>query len=390
MVYSCSTCPGRLEEVCQDCIDNCHKYHNKNSKNIGKRVLLSEVVCQCALNNHMVKETSDKKIDDVRTDTTEVSCDLNATLSLSNSKYYYNYNKDNCYYCLFCIKFCKGKMGENIKENFTLREVGKFSTPPKCHCNKRECHSSFEDNIRCTAVLLLEDEFDKFYNKSILPFQMIKNKETRIKLFTPLLETYKNITDKIYANDYSYYQLNQISKDCLSSAVILMNIASSYEREKYQMDPAIEDLYSFHFLKLLFKTEERRNDFLVDIKISSLQLFRNLYLTPNISFNNLKYIENFMLVSPFHRILLTLDISVFFKMIKIKKEAFLDFVDVIGNSIINYAYKIEDDKYGNLIMEYLEYISLLLSYRIKDKKIVFKFIDKIQKILVTVSSKIFY
>jgi len=362
MVYSCSTCPGKLEDICQDCIENCHKNHNRNSKNIvGKRVSLSEVLCTCAMNNHMVKASNEKEIKDVRIDTTEVSCDLNSILNKTNSKYYYIDNTNNSYYCLFCMKFCRGKIDENnlssLKENFTSREVSKFSTPPKCYCNNRECHSSFIDNITCIQMLLIADVFDNFYNKSLLPFQIINNKDIRNKLFGPLLEQFKLLADKIYSNDYSYFQLNQLSKDCVSSLSLLISIASSYEREKILMDHNLEIIYSFQFLKLLFTTEERRGDCLVEIKIQSLQLFRNLYLIPNIKYNNIKYIENFMMTNSLHRILITKHISDFFKSIQIDEKSFLEFIETVGNSIVDYTYKIDDQFHGNLILEYLEIIS---------------------------------
>jgi len=290
------------------------------------------------------------------------------------------------------MKFCRGKIDENnlssLKENFTSREVSKFSTPPKCYCKNRECHSSFIDNITCIQMLLIADVFDNFYNKSLLPFQIINNKDIRNKLFGPLLEQFKLLADKIYSNDYSYFQLNQLSKDCVSSLSLLISIASSYEREKILMDHNLEIIYSFQFLKLLFTTEERRGDCLVEIKIQSLQLFRNLYLIPNIKYNNIKYIENFMMTNSLHRILITKHISDFFKSIQIDEKSFLEFIETVGNSIVDYTYKIDDQFHGNLILEYLEIISLMLTYRIHDKSIIAGIIQKINKILVPIQSKL--
>jgi len=398
-VYPCSTCPGKLEYICESCIENCHKGHNLNAKKvIGKQVFLNEVSCQCAMNGHMVmkklKVTTNKQVKDVNVDTTEL-CELNSVLHQSNSKYYYVDKEDNCIYCIFCMKICRNKISDEeevnqstLSEKFIMQEVSNFTISPKCHCTNKECHGSFADNVGCLQFLFIGEVFDKFFNKSLVPFQIIKNAEIRNRIFSPLLDEFKKLSDKMYSGDYAYYQHNNLSEDSLSGLSLLIAIGDAFEHEKQLiLEPSIESLYSFDFLKLLFESDARRKDCLFGLKIYALQLFRKLHILPSLRPNNIKIIENFTMTCPLHRILLSKDISEFYKDIQIEESKFLDFMELVSNSVIDYAFLyIEDSLYSNLILEYLEIVCLLVSYRI-DHEIALGFVAKINKILTPVQSK---
>jgi len=395
-VYPCSTCPGKLEDICESCIENCHKGHNLNAKNvIGKHVKLNEVSCQCAMNGHMVMTvTTNKKVKDVKVDTTEL-CELNSVLHLSNSKYYYVDKEDNCIYCIFCMKICRNKISDEeevnqstLSEKFIMKEVSNFTSSPKCYCTNKELHGSFADNVGCLQFLFIGEVFDKFFNKSLVPFQIIKNAEIRKRIFSPLLDEFKKLGDKFYSEDYVYYQQNNLSKDSLSGLSLLMAIGDAFEHEKQLiLEPSIESLYSFDFLKLLFKSDARRGDCLVGLKIYALQLFRKLHILPSLRPNNIKIIENFTMTSPLHRILFSKDISEFYKDIQIEESNFLDFMELVGKSVIDYAFLfIDDSLHSNFILEYLEIVCLLVSYRM-DHEIALGFVAKINKILTPVQSK---
>ena len=51
--YTCTTCPGKPDNICYLCMQSCHKNHITNWKNVKERKLnIKTTKCSCALRDH--------------------------------------------------------------------------------------------------------------------------------------------------------------------------------------------------------------------------------------------------------------------------------------------------------------------------------------------------
>ena len=174
-VFECLACPGKLENICEFCFNNCHKDHNLYNKELAlvdKTININKHYCDCALNNHDFGKQS--KTSSVNYSSNQ--CSINDILALIDPKYYFYNTKLNIYQCLFCFLNCNGKESLNSLEEIDylkLIQSSELLEHPKCQCSKSDSHTNVSDNITNLIYILGLKQFSEYFNKQKLLYQLI-------------------------------------------------------------------------------------------------------------------------------------------------------------------------------------------------------------------------
>ena len=101
---NCLYCPELGDNICYECIKNCHSDHITDNRNIiQKSVNITQIYCSCAECGHKKKELNEKQeiLSDER-----ISCQIPKLIGKDNIVNYYVDRTKNKFYCPFCRKNC--------------------------------------------------------------------------------------------------------------------------------------------------------------------------------------------------------------------------------------------------------------------------------------------
>ena len=97
---SCFLCPKMGENICSECIMNCHKGHSGDAKVLLEKTSnITEVFCSCAEHSH--KTNTIEKENKVSSSKNDIQCNVNEILYFSNVDTYYMDPNTHMYYCFF-------------------------------------------------------------------------------------------------------------------------------------------------------------------------------------------------------------------------------------------------------------------------------------------------
>lgn len=363
--YTCTTCPGKPDNICYLCMQNCHKNHVTNWKNVKERKLnIKTTQCSCALRDHKVFKQY-TRFDEIRTDNNEMQCTLNEVIYESNVKHFYIDPISHMYYCLYCLDACQGVLNEAL-EDYIKREKSKFSQgAPLCSCSNKESHSPFTENIVSLANFILSPVYDKVINRVQLPGQIYSKPSLCEKYLDPIKIAHATISKDLKEKNFEKYKAETLSKSYVSCLELLKSSAEILKKDTNLItNPNIQIIYNIDFLMEIFSSNFFEDFSLIDTKIYTLYFFRKFYLLPMVKYK--KWHDgytDFDNTTPFHRLIFRSNIEEFFTLSKIKKGVLKRLLDRIHLYIYKYFEKIDESQFSKLVIEYLKWLILLISYK---------------------------
>jgi hypothetical protein len=386
--FTCNTCPGKPDNICYLCMEKCHKNHNLNAKSVNeKRVDVLKTPCSCARNYHQVTR-QDSNINQVRIENQELQCTLNEIFHVSDMEFYYLDSTWNTYFCIYCLNFCQDEemsaRDGDIFERYTKVDKKQFNQEgPLCCCTNTDCHSPFYENITCLTTLITAPVVDRFLNRMQLPARILENSHLLEKYLDPIKQIHSEILINYKEGNFTKYKNEETPKIYLNSLYLLKSFSDvfSEDNDTYLVTNVhVQSLFNFEFLNLLFSYSE--DYFLVETKFLCLLFFRKFYLLPvskTKAWHNI--FSDFDNVSPLHRYIFKQTINDFLEETKLDKSGLISLIGKIHSTIFKFYDKVDDIMLGNLVVEYLELLNLIISFKYEDDKYLYLFVvDKFMKL----------
>ena len=375
---SCFLCPQMGENICNECIINCHKGHSGEAKVLLEKTSnITEVFCSCAELSH--KTNNIIQDEQISTSKNEIQCNVNDILFFSNVDSYFMDPNTHMYYCFFCFQNCLGEQKKDYIEvnskKFTMRN-------PVCACSHKKNHSSIAENAICLDNILNEKNLSNKVNISQIPGNIFCRKDMVNKYIKPiidfhniLLEAYNN---KIISEKEHKDLITKSYKNCMD---LLRSFHKAYEGENvYLNNNDVLKSFNFEFIKTIFPeisknlpTDFKNDAFLIQTKIDILMFFRVYFLEPitNIKkkYDLLSDVEN---STPILRLISKLDFNELLEKIQINKKDIITLFNNIYETIVRYndnliEYNLQDSKFLSLVIEILEIFIDLSSVRYTQK-----------------------
>lgn len=194
-VYECYLCPGKLENICEYCFENCHKDHNSiykgmpiNEKtvSVNKQISSNNNICDCASNLHNFNRDLDNNYVFSKKSSINVvdnKCFLNDIISKVDPKYYF-YNKlTENYVCIFCINNCYNISYRDINN----MEGNNFLIENCYRHNIKKINNSFNDTSKITNntsnIKLNIDKVNEGVLSNVIDNSSINNNKIKFKDF---------------------------------------------------------------------------------------------------------------------------------------------------------------------------------------------------------------
>ena len=388
--YECTDCG--LDNICYLCYEKCHLRRHKSSEkrsSNSKTTSIKKMKCQCAMHDHKIKESGTTGIVN---QPANFSCPLNEIFSNTNLRYYYVEKDSNRCYCFYCREYCSE--GEDFYfSKSSLKQVDKnnFRSPPVCYCKNVHKHYPDFQNIKCIQKILFEQLMNDDINIITIPSIVYSYSNLMTKYLSPAISKHAEIEKKIDENDYTELQKDIAQEGYINALLLIKSFITIFDNDYFLIDNTqIESIFSVRFLNKLFSTKEIVNDQFIDTKINSLFILRNDFIVPRLKSSNCyNFSDDLDNASTLHRIVYYNDLKLFFKVTGIEEKPFMELIEKIYNSIINYYEKIDEANLCNLILEYFEYINMLLNFSFLHQNLVEDWLDKCCKIMILVSSQKF-
>ena len=201
--YSCFACPEMGDNICPDCIRNCHAEHLGEVKpQKEKTVKITEMCCSCAEHGHQRKVIKKEHASVVSSVGFSGKCNIIDILMSSPNlqSTFYVSKKTNNYYCAFCFKNCiDTSVGGKGYKSCSQSEVPKNIS---CSCTNKKNHT-LSGSINSLQKMLLDNEVIEDINLAQVPGVILKNKKFCSGIFNQIVLTHENISNLIQSNKIS-------------------------------------------------------------------------------------------------------------------------------------------------------------------------------------------
>ena len=375
---SCFLCPKMGENICSECIMNCHKGHSGDAKVLLEKTSnITEVFCSCAEHSH--KTNTIEKENKVSSSKNDIQCNVNEILYFSNVDTYYMDPNTHMYYCLFCFENCLGEQ----KKDYIVVDSKKFAlVQPICACSNKKNHSSIADNAFCLENILNEKNLNKNCDLCQIPGNIIYRNDMQEKYVKPIKDLH-NILLEAYGNKIVSEKEHKdlITKSYKNSMGLLKSFTKAFNGEiVYLNNNEILKCFNFNFIKAIFPevtknlpTDFKNDTFLIETKTDCLMFFRVYFLEPVTGiikkYDLLSDVEN---STPILRLISRLDFNEVLEKLKINKQDIITLFKNIYDTIVRYnenliEYNLQDAKLVSLIIEVLNIFIDLSSVRYTQK-----------------------
>jgi hypothetical protein len=374
-------CPGcKTDGICKYCLDTCHRAH-KHDKKSKQAIPVNRVEfeCACAKKNHQVDALGSEQEGEI----SGGKCVPAQICSLLNLSFYQRHTGQTL--CRICYWF-ESKHLDSIEEDVSLIPAeegvecsGAIATVPRNEVFKALFESTNDedyneimktkmDTVKLLHLIFSKKEFLGYFFKhsidvknKLSDFFVSKNFSTRSARKKITVESEQEQKDN-FSLLYSH-QLKNIWK--------ILQIDIDY----------LDMIYSFDFLKKMFKVKITQKDELCDIKIACLKYFNTFRIIPYTGLHYQKILTNAIRnVTPLHRYLFRRPLQELFEKIQIPRDEFLIFVDTIYSSFMEIMkYGCEPENARNYFKEYSTIIKTIFSYnfKINDYVLIEKYMDQL-------------
>lgn len=338
-VYSsqCPSCPGKPDNICEWCMDNCHRHPNFKGEVLSSklRVKLSSFECECAKNDHIVQEPK-------------------STISKRTSSWGYS-------------QF-------NVAKNF-LKKIGLVRS-------QERIMDYLESKPLIDHVFTIINSFDELIEDRLcfnrIPYYVFKSPYFSA-FFPSVEETIKNLEKQCDPNNYDPRRAKRsVPLHYETEIKKLMEILDIYKAKSLYLDNnTIKNLFNFDFMKKLFSVQKfHERDDLLETKYQALRAFIDLHIKPktNQKFRR-AFTNSLMNTSPVHRIAFRQKLTDFFRNIGISRDDYLGLLNSIYNYLVN-VYQFEkpspEEEVANpqayrTFFQYLRLIKILFTYDLTDE-----------------------
>ena len=384
LTCNCLYCPELGDNICYECIKTCHAEHITDNRNIiQKSVNITQIYCSCAECGHKKKELNEKQ--EISSDE-KIMCQMPKLIGKENILFYYVDRSKNKFYCPFCRKNCMPELSSKV----TPISVNKLRKEEfYCACKESKYHSKKVDDITRLQKLFLDKKIDNDVCITKIPGTLIKNKNFNSIFCDDLKKIFDDVKKSLLADKRVRQNMNKtrfINEKYLNSIRLLkifyQNLVVNNGFEINAEETDFSDLFNFDFVDSLFEIFSKyrkemsqseithTNDtFLIQLKIETLQFFRNFVIIPKTKpyklYGILSDTEN---TTPLIRLITRKHFDEFLLDLNLEKERFIEFVRNIWKTIERYddhlvEYNLAEKLNSDLICEFFELLIILTSLR---------------------------
>ena len=381
---NCLYCPELGDNICYECIKNCHADHITDNRNIiRKSVNITQIYCSCAECGHKKKELNEKQ--EIASDE-RIVCQMTKLIGKENIVTYYVDRSKNKFYCPFCRKNCMTEITSRV----TPISVNKLRKEEfHCACKEPKFHSKKVDDITRLQRLFNDKKIDNDLCLAKIPGTLIKNNNFSNIFITDLKTIFEDVKKSLLMDKRVRQNMNKtryINEKYLNSIRLLkifyqnLVINNGYEINTDEVD--FSDLFNFEFIDSLFELFSKyrkemsqselthSNDtFLIQLKIEALFFYRNFVIIPKTKpFKTYGILGDTENTTPLIRLITKKHFDEFLLDLNLEKEKFFEFIRNIWKTIERYddhlvEYNLSEKLNADLIAEYFELLIVLSSLR---------------------------
>ena len=381
---NCLCCPELGDNICYECIKNCHGEHITDNRNIiQKSVNITQIYCSCAEGGHKKKELNEKQqiLSDER-----INCQMTKLIGKENIMTYYVDRTKNKFYCPFCRKNCMPEISSKV----TPISVNKLRKEEfHCSCKEPKYHSKKVDDITRLQKLFADKKIENDLCLTKIPGNLIKNNVFSNIFINDLKMTFDDVKKTLLTDKRVRQNVNKtryINEKYLNSIRLLkvfyQNLIINNGYELNPDETSFSELFNFEFVDALFEIFSKyrkemsqseishTNDtFLIQLKIEALFFFRNFVIIPKTKpfkiYGILGDTEN---TTPLIRLISKKHFDEFLLELNLEKEKFIEFIRNIWKTIERYddhlvEYNLTEKLNTDLISEYFEILIILSTLR---------------------------
>ena len=382
---NCPTCPELGDNICYDCIKNCHKDHSGDQRNVIQRVVnITEVLCSCAECGHKAKPKSNEK-----NVFEKATCNIVKLFKNVHCINFYQDKKSGKFFCPFCRRNCLPSVCLRVLP-FSFDKIK--SNNISCCCEELKVHSKkLEDSVKY-ARFFTDKEIKNNVCVSQIPGALVKEK-TFFKIFlSELKDIYENLKINVLTAKKikRLNKANLITEFYLNSVRLLKNMYNSILiNNSFDLDTTnteISDIFNFEFVDSFFqlfsklKKEMSANEItssndtpIIQMKVEVLYFYRLFIVIPKTKpFKKYGILLDTNNSSPIMRLIAKRNFEEFLQDLNIEKIKFIEFIKNILKTIERYdshlmEYNISEKANSDLIYEFIEWLVILAALRYTNK-----------------------